>query len=57
MPGGPHFDFTDPAELFAQLFGDQLAGVSAPPPPLRTNRTRRVLHPVLIGHAVSLAPY
>jgi len=22
-----------------------------PPPPLRTNRTRRVLHPVLIGHA------
>jgi hypothetical protein len=27
---------------------------SAPPPPLRTNRTRRVLQPVLIGHAVSL---
>ena len=26
------------------------------PPPLRTNRTRRVLHPVLIGHAVSLGP-
>ena len=25
----------------------------APPPPLRTNRTRRVLHPVLIGHAAS----
>jgi hypothetical protein len=25
-----------------------------PPPPLRTNRTRRVLHPVLIGQAVSL---
>jgi len=24
-----------------------------PPPPLRTNRTRRVLHPVLIGHAAS----
>ena len=24
------------------------------PPPLRTNRTRRVLHPVLIGHATSL---
>ena len=23
------------------------------PPPLRTNRTRRVLHPVLIGHAAS----
>jgi hypothetical protein len=28
-----------------------------PPLPLRTNRTRRVLHPVLIGHAASLAPY
>ena len=31
---------------------------SAPPPPfLRTNRTRRVLHPVLIGHAASFTPY
>ena len=31
----------------------------APPPPLpsRTNRTRRVPHPVLIGHAASLSPY
>ena len=28
----------------------------APFPP-RTNRTRRVLHPVLIGHAASLTPY
>ena len=27
------------------------------PPPSRTNRTRRVPHPVLIGHAASLAPY
>jgi hypothetical protein len=26
------------------------------PPPLRTNRTRRVPHPVLIGHAASLTP-
>jgi hypothetical protein len=25
------------------------------PPPLRTNRTRRVPHPVLIGHAASLS--
>ena len=31
--------------------------VPLPPPPVRTNRTRRVLHPVLIGHAVSLTPY
>jgi hypothetical protein len=28
-----------------------------PPPPLRTNRTRRVPHAVLIGHAASLTPY
>ena len=28
-----------------------------PPPPLRTNRTRRVPHPVLIGHAASFTPY
>jgi hypothetical protein len=27
------------------------------PPPPRTNRTRRVPHPVLIGHAASLTPY
>ena len=30
---------------------------SRSPPPLRTDWTRRVLHPVLIGHAVSLTPY
>jgi hypothetical protein len=29
----------------------------SPPPPSRTNRTRRVPHPVLIGHAASLTPY
>jgi len=33
----------------------------APPPPpsplLRTNRTRRVPHPVLSGHTASLTPY
>jgi hypothetical protein len=29
----------------------------APPPLPRTNRTRRVPHPVLIGHAASLTPY
>ena len=28
-----------------------------PPPPPRTNRTRRVLHPILIGHAASFTPY
>ena len=28
-----------------------------PPPPPRTKWTRRVPHPVLIGHAASLTPY
>jgi hypothetical protein len=37
--------------------GARARGRAAPPPPLRTNRTRRVLHPVLIGHATSLTPY
>jgi hypothetical protein len=32
-------------------------GDAACPPPLRTNRTRRVPHPVLIGHAASFTPY
>ena len=27
------------------------------PPPPRTKWTRRVTHPVLIGHAASLTPY
>ena len=30
---------------------------AALPPPPRTKWTRRVPHPVLIGHAASLAPY
>ena len=34
-----------------------LAVRRTPPPPSRTNWTCRVLHPVLIGHAVSLIPY
>ena len=29
----------------------------APPPPSHTKWTRRVPHPVLIGHAASLTPY
>ena len=29
----------------------------APPPPPRTKWTRRVPHPVLIGHAASRTPY
>ena len=34
-----------------------LAPPPPPPPPLRTNRTRRVLHPVLIGHVSSYDRY
>jgi hypothetical protein len=33
------------------------AADTSPPPLLRTNLTRRVLHPVLIGHAASFTPY
>ena len=38
---------------------DATARAMAPPlpPPLRTNRTRRVPHPVLIGPAASFTPY
>ena len=32
-------------------------GSVPPPPPPRTKWTRRVPHPVLIGHAASLTPY
>jgi hypothetical protein len=35
----------------------QQAAVWGPPPPSRTKWTRRVPHPVLIGHAASLTPY
>ena len=47
--GGDWCDPSDPSVVVHD-------GVGCPPP-LRTNRTRRVLHPVLIGHAVSLTPY
>jgi hypothetical protein len=45
-----------------ERWSDQAAAaisVSASParPPPRTNRTRRVPHPVLTGHAASLTPY
>ena len=35
----------------------ELSGGSPPPPPPRTKWTRRVPHPVLIGHAASLTQY
>jgi hypothetical protein len=41
--------------------GNNATGLSScvvpPPPPPRTKWTRRVPHPVLIGHAASLTPY
>jgi len=41
----------------AARLGAPAAGSGGAPPLLRTNRTRRVLHPVLIGHAASFTPY
>ena len=35
----------------ARAAGPELRSRPPPPPPARTNRTRRVPHPVLIGHA------
>ena len=49
----------DPSRLtvhFKREF-DALHEVGPAPPPLRTKWTRRVPHPVLIGHAASLTPY
>ena len=43
---------------FCDLFVDNReSNAVIPAPPLLTTRTRRVLHPVLIGHAASFTPY
>ena len=56
-----HFDGAGTEEYEQQLAAEREALArqeqASPPPPLRTNRTRRVLHPVLIGHAASFTPY
>ena len=44
----------DPTRQEAELL---LGSVVRPPPPPRTKWTRRVPHPVLIGHVASLSPY
>ena len=46
------------AGLVAGFGGEAAALVCAPPlsPPHRTKWTRRIPHPVLIGHAASLSP-
>ena len=44
-------------ETEAAAVGEREAKLARCPPVPRTNRTRRVPHPVLIGHAASLTPY
>ena len=46
--------FADDSTFKARVI-DSCTEAPPPPPPSRTNRTRRVLHPVLIGHAASLS--
>ena len=54
--------FPDPAAvdratpLHALSYLRSILAPPSPPPPPRTKWTRRVLHPVLIGHAASLTP-
>ena len=48
------FPSTIGATYIDYIIGDP---VLPPPPPYRTKWTRRVPHPVLIGHAASLTPY
>jgi hypothetical protein len=57
LKGGPFFDTN---RDYAGALSDRIFDAEKKarvPAPLRTNRTRRVLHPVLIGHAASFTPY
>ena len=47
----------EPKVLTIQLVNELAENMTACGPPPRTKWTRRVPHPVLIGHAASLAPY
>ena len=49
----PPFYDENPFGIYQKI----LAGKAKPPVPPRTKWTRRVPHPVLIGHAASLTPY
>ena len=51
-----HLDHLDAVEDLRHLRGGALQRNSIPPPPLRTKWTRRVPHPVLIGHARRCSP-
>ena len=56
MPGEERWRVLDVEPTRA--FGHKLKKAPPPPPPpSRTKWTRRVPHPVLIGHAASLTPY
>jgi hypothetical protein len=46
-----------PSAFRGVLFPDNPPVLRPPPPPPRTKWTRRVLHPVLIGHTASFTPY
>jgi hypothetical protein len=48
-----HSVLTNTAQGRESGIAHQFLRNDAPPPPPGTNRTRRVLHPVLIGHAAS----
>ena len=43
--------------LLSPTAAQLVVGAGGVPPPPRTKWTRRVPHPVLIGHAASLTPY
>jgi hypothetical protein len=45
------------AEIAGRAARPAMQETLSPPPPTRTKWTRRVPHPVLIGHAASLTPY
>jgi len=58
IPSAPQRLGADLAEHLAAPGGlppARRAAAARPPPPPRTNRTRRIPHPVLIGHAASLS--
>ena len=43
--------------MFSATFPAPIQKLAGEPPPSRTKWTRRVPHPVLIGHAASRTPY
>ena len=54
--GCVHGGGAGPAQRGFRFDGDSEDGTDSAPPPPRTKWTRRVPHPVLIGHAASFTP-